>query len=189
MKQRGKYRQNDGIGAEARAPKNTRRNRWETFMEVYILFALVMLILLFFVTGLSKVFSHSVFVSQLNRQPLPDWSTAILGYLLPMLELGTVALLCIPKLRFWGLGLAILLMTAYTVYAYLAFIEIYGYVPCACGKVFEKMSWKQHFFFNLGITLLGSPAFLMEYKLKRRLKKLCIVNSDGSSTKRTLVNN
>ncbi|QIH35719.1 MauE/DoxX family redox-associated membrane protein [Sphingobacterium sp. DR205] len=145
----------------------TKRKKWEIFMEIYVLSAVVMLIVLLFVTGLGKVFNHSAFVSQLNKQPLPDWSTAILSYLLPMLELGTVTLLCIPKLRFWGLGLAILLMTAYTIYAYLAFIEIYGYVPCACGKVFEKMSWKQHFFFNLGITLLGVPALLMEHKLKR----------------------
>lgn len=165
-----KYRQNDDTLESDRVVMKTKRKKWEIFMEIYVLSALVMLTVLLFVTGLGKVFNHSAFVSQLNKQPLPDWSTAILSYLLPMLELGTVTLLCIPRLRFWGLGLAILLMTAYTIYAYLAFIEIYGYVPCACGKVFEKMSWKQHFFFNLGITLLGVPALLMEHKLKRRLK-------------------
>lgn len=167
MEQGGKYIQNDDTLESDRVVMKTKRKKWEIFMEIYVLSAVVMLIVLLFVTGLGKVFNHSAFVSQLNKQPLPDWSTAILSYLLPMLELGTVTLLCIPKLRFWGLGLAILLMTAYTIYAYLAFIEIYGYVPCACGKVFEKMSWKQHFFFNLGITLLGVPALLMEHKLKR----------------------
>jgi len=59
-------------------------------------------------------------------------------------------------------------MIAYTIYAYLAYIEIYGYVPCACGKVFEKMSWKEHFLFNLAITLLGTPALIMEYKQKKQ---------------------
>lgn len=137
-------------------------------MEVYILSALVMLILLLFVTGLGKVFNHATFVSQLNKQPLPAWSTPILSYLLPVLELGVVAFMCIPKLRFWGLGFALLLMIAYTIYAYLAYIEIYGYVPCACGKVFEKMSWKEHFLFNLAITLLGTPALIMEYKQKKQ---------------------
>ncbi|WP_223577924.1 MauE/DoxX family redox-associated membrane protein [Sphingobacterium sp. GVS05A] len=153
-------------------------------MEVYILCALVLLIILLFVTGLGKVVNHSTFVSQLNKQPLPNWSTPILSYLLPMLELGAVAFMCIPKLRLWGLGFGTVLMTAYTIYAYLAYIEIYGYIPCACGKVFEKMSWKQHFFFNLAITLLGVPALIMEYKLKNRNKKLCIANSDESSASR-----
>jgi len=63
-----------------------KRKKWRTFMEVYILSALVMLILLLFVTGLGKVFNHATFVSQLNKQPLPAWSTPILSYLLPVFQ-------------------------------------------------------------------------------------------------------
>lgn len=150
--------------------RKTHNGKGQTFMEVYVLSALVMLILLFFVTGLGKVFNHATFISQLNKQPLPVWSTSLLRYLLPLLELGSVVLMCVPKLRFWGLALGVLLMAAYTTYAYLAFIEIYGYIPCACGKVFEKMSWEEHFYFNLVITLLAAPALAMEYVLKRRIK-------------------
>lgn len=166
MKQNGKYIQRD----EETAIAPTNRIKWQTFMEIYELSTLVILILLLFFTGLGKVFNHATFVSQLHKQPLPYWTMPILSYLLPMLELSTVILMCIPRLRIWGLGLAILLMTAYSIYAYLAYIEIYGYVPCACGKVFEKMSWKQHFLFNLMVTLLAAPAWLMEYKLKNRNK-------------------
>lgn len=158
------------------------KNKSKTaFSEIYILCALVILILLFFITGLGKVFNHSAFVSQLNKQPLPIWSISLLTYFLPILELGTVTLMCIPKIRMWGLALSFLLITIYTIYAYLAYIEIYGYIPCACGKVFEKMDWQQHFFFNLGITLIAAPALFLEYRLR---KKLCIANFDGSSTSR-----
>jgi len=168
----GKYRQYGGAGVASKVDKKIQQIKWQTYMEWYILTALVMLILLLFFTGLGKVFNHAAFVSQLHKQPLPQWSMSILSYLLPMLELGTVLLMCIPQIRMWGLGLAILLMTAYSIYAYLAYIEIYGYVPCACGKVFEKMSWKQHFQFNLAVTLFAAPAWLMEYKLKLMIYKL-----------------
>lgn len=167
MERSGKYIQHDGTGMAGTVSTKAQQSKWQTYMEWYILIALVMLILLLFFTGLGKVFNHAAFVSQLHKQPLPQWTMAILSYLLPMLELGTVLLMCIPQLRIWGLGLAILLMTAYSIYAYLAYIEIYGYVPCACGKVFEKMSWKQHFQFNLAVTLLAAPAWLMEYKTKK----------------------
>ncbi len=172
MKQSGKYRQYGGVEVIAPPQQKASRKKWQTFMEIYVLSGLVMLILLLFFPGLGKVFNHAAFVSQLHKQPLPYWTMPILSYLLPMLELGTVILMCIPRLRIWGLGLAILLMTAYTIYAYLAYIEIYGYVPCACGKVFEKMSWKQHFQFNLAVTLFAAPAWLMEYKLKLMEYKL-----------------
>ncbi len=170
MKKREKYIRHEGTTALAAPGKKARRKKWKIFMEIYVLSALVMLILLFFLTGLGKISNHSAFITQLSKQPLPTWSTPVLGYVLPVSELGTVTLMCIPKLRFWGLGLAVLLMATYTLYAYLAFIEIYGYVPCACGKVFEKLSWKQHFIFNLAITLLGASALIIEYKLERRLK-------------------
>jgi hypothetical protein len=170
MERSGKYIQHEETGAAGTVYTKAQQSKWQTYKEWYILIALVMLILLLFFTGLGKVLNHAAFVSQLHKQPLPQWTIVILSYLLPVLELGTVLLICIPQVRIWGLGLAILLMTAYSIYAYLAYIEIYGYVPCACGKVFEKMSWKQHFQFNLAVTLFAAPAWLMEYKLKNRNK-------------------
>ncbi|MNJ92226.1 hypothetical protein D3C87_98920 [compost metagenome] len=170
MEQNEKYIQHEGALAGITIPKKTKGTKWRTCMEWYILTALALLILLLFFTGLGKVFNHVAFVSQLHKQPLPHWSMPILSYLLPTLELGTVLLMCIPQVRIWGLGLALVLMTAYSIYAYLAYIEIYGYVPCACGKVFEKMSWKQHFLFNLVITILAASAWLMEYIQNKKIK-------------------
>ncbi|MDR3008226.1 MAG: hypothetical protein LBV59_09855 [Sphingobacterium sp.] len=172
MEHSQKYIEHDGDAAASTGTKKTRGAKWQSCREIYILTALVLLILLLFFTGLGKVFNHAAFVSQLHKQPLPHWSMPLLSYLLPTLELGAVLLMCIPQVRIWGLGLALVLMTAYTIYAYLAYIEIYGYVPCACGKVFEKMSWKQHFLFNLAVTLFAAPAWLMEYKLKLMEYKL-----------------
>lgn len=117
--------------------------------------ALALLIILFLNTGLGKVFDHAVFTIQLNRQPLPAWSKPLLAYLLPALELGIVSLLLFKRTRQLGLLIGTLLMASYTVYAFLAYLEVYGYVVCACGKLFSGMGWGVHTLVNLAVTLLA----------------------------------
>lgn len=117
------------------------------------------LIILFLNTGLSKISDHEVFKIQMNKQPLPYWSKPILVYALPIIELGTVGLLLFGRTRRGALAIATVLMLSYTTYAFLAYIEIYGSVICACGKIFQTMNWQDHFKFNLATTLLASFSF------------------------------
>lgn len=138
--------------------------------RIVIWTATTILIILFFNTGMGKVMNHIVFDTQLSRQPLPNWSKPILSYVLPVLELGTLCLLFNDHTRRWGLWTGTILMTAYSVYAYLAYIEFYGYVVCACGKIFEKMSWQQHFYFNTAIASVSILALYMYYRLNRSKK-------------------
>lgn len=111
-----------------------------------------LLILLFVYTGVGKLVEHSVFAIQLNKQPLPNWTKPILVWMLPFVELGIVAFLLSARTRIWGFYFAFTLLSAYTIYVGIAASGIYGYTPCACGKIFSKISWFQHFFVNLALT-------------------------------------
>ncbi len=119
------------------------------------IFAAVLIILLFTHTGLGKVIHHAVFTIQMAKQPVPIWSKPVLVYALPILEIGTVLLLCFPSSRTIGFLLASILLLAYSSYAYMAFTEVYGYVVCACGKIFQNMNWRDHFYVNTGLALLS----------------------------------
>lgn len=113
------------------------------------------LILLFAYTGLGKLIDQAVFAIQLNKQPLPNWSKPILVWMLPAIELGIVALLLSARTRLWGFYFAFALLTAYTIYVAIAASGAYGHTPCACGKIFQKLSWLQHFFVNLALTAIA----------------------------------
>ncbi|MBD1435021.1 hypothetical protein H8B06_19535 [Sphingobacterium sp. DN00404] len=137
-----------------------------TYLDILAILCSAILIYLFVQTGLNKVLYHTVFSIQMNKQPLPIWSKPILVYALPTIELSTVLLLCSTRTRVWGLLIASALMFAYTIYAYLAYREVYGYVICACGKVFEDMGWREHFYFNAKHNLVALAGFYFAYKSK-----------------------
>lgn len=115
----------------------------------------IIFVALFFTTGIEKVWDHRLFVITLSRQPLPDWMKGILAWGLPLAELITVALLVIPSTRLMGLYVSLILMLMFTGYTAYASAEPWGFVPCACGKLFNSLSWMQHFWVNLGFVGLA----------------------------------
>ena len=137
-----------------------------TYLDAGAVLCAGVLIFLFAQTALSKVLYHQIFSIQMSKQPLPGWSKPVLVYALPIIEWTTVFLLCFTRTRVWGLLIASALMFAYTIYAYLAYREVYGYVICACGKVFEDMDWRDHFYYNAKHTLVALAGFYFAYKSK-----------------------
>lgn len=138
-----------------------------TYLDALAVLCAGVLIYLLGQTGLGKIVYHQVFSIQMSKQPLPSWLKPILVYALPIIEWTTVLLLCFARMRVWGLLIASILMFSYTIYAYLAYKEVYGYVICACGKVFEDMGWREHFHFNAKHTLVALTGFYFAYKSKR----------------------
>jgi len=57
-------------------------------------------------------------------------------------------------LRLTALYAAFSLMVMFT--AYIAFILNFSdYIPCSCGGILEKMSWKEHLIFNSGFVIIA----------------------------------
>lgn len=113
------------------------------------------LIILWIYAAGSKLWFYSMFVSQLERQPLPDWSIPVLSWLLPLAELVAVALLCFQRTLSKGFLLSFFSMFAFTLYVGLGLIHIYDKVPCSCGGILGKMGWQSHFIFNICFTIIA----------------------------------
>jgi putative oxidoreductase len=106
------------------------------------------LLLLYAYTGLHKLFEQSLFQRTLSKVLSGYNGAATLAWLIPSLELVVVLLLFFEQTRKSGLYASLLLLVLFT--SYLVYMVLFvADLPCSCGGVLNKMSWKQHIFFNL----------------------------------------
>ena len=121
-------------------------------------------ILLFVYTAVSKLSDYAGFVSTLSRSPLVGNKAGAIGWALPVVELLVTLLLFIPRTRKYGLYASLALMVFFTGYLTYMIYFTTGDLPCSCGGVLNKMSWKQHLVFNIIFTLLGLTGVLLARK-------------------------
>ena len=124
-----------------------------------------LLIFLFLYTGVSKYFDHDNFRAVLHASPLLGQMSGAIALLLPGLELGIVLLLILPKTRLWGFWASGILLTMFTLYL-VYMIKFSPKLPCSCGGVIGKLSWKGHIFFNSFFILLSVVGVKLQNKLK-----------------------
>lgn len=122
-----------------------------------------LLILLFLYTGLSKLLEHDTFVYNLGKSPLLTPFAGFLSIALPVGEIILAGLLLMKRTQLMGLWLSLGLLGVFTIYL-IYMVNFTDHLPCSCGGVIAKMSWKQHIFFNLFFVLLSAIAI-------RRMKK------------------
>ena len=125
-------------------------------------------ILLFVYAAISKLLDFENFQVQVGQSPLVSAFASWITWAVPVLELIISLLLSIRKFRIWGLLSAFCLMTIFTVYIFIV-LNYSSFVPCSCGGILEKMSWKVHLFFNIIFLLLAAVAIYFHsevYELK-----------------------
>jgi hypothetical protein len=120
-----------------------------------------LLILLFAYTSFSKLLTLDQFSSVLSRMPLIGNGAGVLAFAIPLAELGIVLLLLFERTRYRGLKLSLALLVLFTIYL-LHMVLFAPHMPCSCGGVISKMSWKQHVLFN------GAFIVAIVIALKRR---------------------
>lgn len=117
----------------------------------------VLLILLYSYTAFSKSLHYESFVRVLERSPLIGKGAATAGWLLPTAEFSVALLLLFPQTRKSGLFFSAALLLLFT--GYLIYMVLFAStLPCSCGGVISKMTWKQHIFFNLFIIGINIAA-------------------------------
>lgn len=117
----------------------------------------LLFILLFMYASISKLMDFENFQVQVGQSPLISAFASWIAWLVLILELTIALLMCIPKFRIWGLYGAFSLMTFFTIYIFIV-LNYSSFVPCSCGGILEKMSWKVHLVFNLVFVLLAALA-------------------------------
>lgn len=119
----------------------------------------------------SKLIDFKSFRIQILIQPVPRWSVAYLIYIVPLTEILTITLLLFKKTKTLGLYSAASLMVLFTLYVGLAMSGAFGSIPCSCGGVIGKLSWPQHFIFNLIFLGLSTYGIIINHKERRFIGK------------------
>ncbi len=126
-------------------------------------------IILFIYTAINKLSAISQFQSVLNKSPLIGNMAYAVSRIIPGCELVIVALLFFPATRSAGIYCSLFLMTAFTIYL-VYMLAFSPWLPCSCGGVLSKMSWKQHILFNISFIVLALGAILIRRNHKTNLR-------------------
>lgn len=123
-----------------------------------------LLIVLFVYASTVKLINHQEFISDMNKQPFPNWTTAYLVWGIPVIELAIATSLVFTKTRKFGLYASFGLMLLFTGYIAGALLHLFKNVPCSCGGLLEGMGWKAHLIFNLLFVLLSLAGIILTSK-------------------------
>ena len=122
-------------------------------------------ILLFVYTSITKLIEHESFRAVLSQSPLIGINATILSWVLPILELFTATLLFIPSLRKWGFISSLILMLLFT--GYITYMILFARdLPCSCGGIISRMTWRQHLIFNIFFTAIAAIALRLTLRNK-----------------------
>ena len=114
-----------------------------------------LLILLFLYASVSKFLDFKTFIKEMNNQPLPNSWTPFLVYFIPCSEILLSVALIFERTRLLGLYGSLVLMGLFTIYATLILVHVFSYVPCSCGGVIKRLTWRQHLILNLFFVTLS----------------------------------
>ena len=122
-------------------------------------------ILLFVYTATSKLLSHQTFVINLKKSPLIAFASGFLSWAIPSIEIIIAVLLFFPRFRRLGLLASFGLMTVFTIYiAYMLLTS--SHLPCSCGGVISKLSWKEHLWLNVLFSVLAAFSLCLQQRFK-----------------------
>ena len=113
------------------------------------------LIVLFTYTATEKIISFGDFKVAILLQPLPHWAIIFLIYTLPVMEIMAVILLLFKRTTDIGFIASVVLLSAFTVYAGLAWANLLPATACPCGGLIGHVTWPVHFFINLSFLALA----------------------------------
>lgn len=111
-------------------------------------------VLLFVYASVSKLLDFENFQVQLGQSPMLSAFTGWVSWGVIIVELITSFLLIFPKTRRVGLYIAFTLMVMFTAYIFII-LNFSSFVPCSCGGILEKLTWTQHFIFNICFIIIA----------------------------------
>lgn len=123
--------------------------------QVVIECIVALLIMLFLYASISKFLDFKTFIGQMNNQPLPNSWTPFLVWAIPGLEIAISLSLLFEYTRLLALYASLILMLLFTVYTGIILLHFFPYIPCSCGGVIQKLTWRQHLVLNLSFVALS----------------------------------
>jgi hypothetical protein len=131
------------------------------FKSAFIESVVLLYVLLFVYAAVSKLLDFERFQVQLAQSPILSAYAYWISYLVIGIELFVSILLLFARTRIIGLFAALTLMTMFTVYIFIV-LHYSSFIPCSCGGILEKMTWKTHLVFNMVFILLAAAAIMLQ---------------------------
>lgn len=133
----------------------------------------ILLLLLFVYTSTSKFLDYDKFVFQMKLAPFPlmKLMAPVLGWFIPTIEallsIGLATGILESRYQLTGICASLILLVLFEIY--IAGMLLSGMtLPCTCGGIISKMSWKQHLCFNGLFIILSVIAIGITKKLKHK---------------------
>ena len=113
----------------------------------------------------------------MNNQPLPNSWTPFLVWAIPLSEIAISLALLFESTRLLGLYASLILMIVFTIYTGIVLLHFFPYVPCSCGGVIRKLTWRQHLFLNLFYVAISAIGVVQQ---RRKLFKSILITTKHS---------
>ena len=126
-------------------------------------------ILLFVYTATSKLMTHRLFTITLAESPLLNFASGFIGWAIPLIEILISMMLFVPSFRRGGLVASLILMIVFTIYIVYMLMTA-SHLPCSCGGIINKLSWKQHLWLNVFLAALAATGLYLSNRLKSLLQ-------------------
>jgi uncharacterized membrane protein YphA (DoxX/SURF4 family) len=134
------------------------------------------LLLLFLYASLSKFLDFHTFTGEMLNQPLPHPLSHFLIWFIPVTEIGMCIALLFEHTRLFGLYASLGFMTLFTIYSIFILLNFFGRIPCSCGGVIKRLTWKQHVVFNLFFVALSVGGIILQ---RRKSFKTISINQNS----------
>ncbi|WP_437920424.1 MauE/DoxX family redox-associated membrane protein [Sphingobacterium sp. LRF_L2] len=121
-------------------------------------------ILLWSYAAISKLAHWELSRAEMHKQLFPSYIASILFWLIPLLELGLVYLLLIPKNKLWGIRFSIALLSLFSLYLLTGITRLFGKNPCICAGILPQRSAGEHILFNILFIILGISILVLAHK-------------------------
>jgi hypothetical protein len=120
-------------------------------------------------TAISKLIDYIHFVHVIQTSSILKNYGYVVGIAVPLSEIVAFVLLSRPEWRLKGLYMSGILMFIFTTYIVMI-LTSKDHIPCNCGGVIEKMTWKQHFLFNLVFIILANVGIIFQKRISNHQK-------------------
>ena len=135
-----------------------------------------LLIMLFLYASLSKFLDFTTFTGEMNNQPLPKSWTPFLVWFIPCSEILMCIALLFERTRLWGFYASLGFMSLFTIYSIFIILNFFGRIPCSCGGVIKRLTWRQHIVLNLFFVALSIAGIILQRK-KSSFKSIIITKN------------
>jgi putative oxidoreductase len=130
--------------------------------QVMIECVAALLIVLFLYASLSKFLDFKTFTGEMNNQPMPNSWTPFLVWIIPCSEVAIALALLFEYTRLLGLYASVVLMALFTLYTLVILLHFFSYIPCSCGGIIKKLTWRQHLVFNFFFVALSLFGLILQ---------------------------